>query len=101
MLTQALPDALLEGVSLDFRLIVIESDAPERCPIALDLATRCHGSILVVTAKSTDPSQARRVMRQVQLAGGTLLGAVLHGAPPAPRLRMPSWLLRLAGKSAG
>jgi len=67
--------------------------------MTLDLATRCHGSILVVTAGRTGLPQAHRVMRQVQLAGGTLLGSVLHGAPPAMRLHMPGWLQRLAGKS--
>ncbi len=94
------PDIFLEGVSLDFRVIVIESDAPERCPMTLDLAVRCHGSVLVVAAGATGLPQTRRVMRQVQLAGGTLLGSVLHGAPPAPRFRVPEWLKRLPAKSA-
>ncbi len=91
---QVSPDTFLEGVSLDFRVIVIESDAPERCPMTLDLALRCHGSVLVVAAGSTGLLQARRVMRQVQLVGGPLLGAVLHGAPSAPRFRVPGWLRR-------
>jgi len=98
---QASPDSFLEGVSLDFRVIVIECDAPERCPMTLDLAVRCHGSVLVVAAGATGLPQARRVMRQVQLAGGTLLGSVLHGAPPVPRFRVPGWLRRSQVKSAG
>ena len=99
--TQASPDTFLEGASLDFRVIVIESDAPERCPMTLDLAVRCHGSVLVVAAGTTSLPQARGVMRQVQLAGGTLLGSVLHGAPPVPRFHIPGWLKRRPGKSAG
>jgi hypothetical protein len=97
----ALPEALLDGAALDFRLIVIESDAPERCPLALDLATRCHGSVLVVAAGVTALPQARRVMRQVQLAGGTLLGSVLHDAPSIPHIRMPSWRRRPRSEAGG
>ena len=75
----------LDGIALDFRLVIIESRSPERCPATLDLATRCHGSVLVLTAGESSLSQSRAVMRQVQLVGGTLLGAVLRDAPGAPR----------------
>jgi hypothetical protein len=89
----------LDGVTLDFKLIVIESSAPERAPATLDLATRCHGNVLVVTASMTRLSQVRSVMRQIQLAGGTLMGSVLHDAPTIQRLSIISKLLRLNGKS--
>ena len=89
----------LDGVTLDFKLVVIESGPPERCPASLDLATRCHGSVMVVSAGITTLSQSRIVMRQVQLAGGTLLGSVLHDAPSLPRLSMIPWFRWLIGKS--
>jgi hypothetical protein len=98
---QASPEAWLDSITLDFRLIVIESDAPERSLATLELARRCHGSVLVVTAGTTSLSQARTAMRQVQLAGGTLLGSVLQDAPPPPRLRINSWRHRPLWKSTG
>jgi hypothetical protein len=96
--TRALPESWLDNVALDFRLVVIGSDAPERCPAALDLATRCHGSILVTTAGKTSLPQSRGVIRQVQLAGGVILGSVLHNAPPPPRLRWPKLLPRFVSQ---
>ena len=92
------PGNWLDGVTLDFKLVVIESLSPEVCPVTLELATRCHGSVLLVTAGITSLSQSRIVMRQIQLAGGTLVGSVLYDAPPVPRLSTIPWLYRLVGK---
>ena len=93
-------DTWLDGVSLDFRLVVIESRSPERCPATLDLATRCHGSVLVVKAGQTSLSEARIVMRQVQIAGGTLIGSVLHEAPGTPSYSIFGKWTRRLGKPA-
>ena len=90
---------LLDCLTLDFKLIAIESLSPEGCPATLELATRCHGSVLLVTAGKTSLSQLRIVMRQVQLAGGTLMGSVLNDAPSAARLSVIPWFHKLVGKS--
>jgi hypothetical protein len=89
-------ESWLDGIALDFRLIVIASDPPEHTPATLDLATRCHGSLLVVSAGRTGLSDIRTVTRQVRLAGGTLMGTVLYEAPATPNLRIFPWWPRRA-----
>jgi hypothetical protein len=86
-------ESRLDDMALDFRLIVIASDPPETTPATLELATRCHGSVLVVSAGHTSLSQVRDATRRVRLAGGTLMGCVLEGAPPSPKYHIfPRWL---------
>jgi hypothetical protein len=48
-----------------------------------------------VSAGATRLPQIRAAAQQVQIAGGTLLGSVLHDAAPLPRLRVPGWVPRL------
>ena len=89
----------LDGMTFDFKLIVIESGSPERAPAALDLATRSHGNVLIAAAGMTRLAQTRIVVRQIQLAGGTLMGSVLYDAPSIPRLSVIPWFLRRHTKS--
>jgi len=86
------PAVWLGEARLDFRLLVIDCGPLERNPAAVELASRCHGSILVVAAGAARLPQIRAAAHQVQVAGGTLLGAVLHDAPPLPSLHVPAWM---------
>lgn len=85
------PAIWLGEARLDFRFLIIDCGPLEQCTAAVELASRCHGSILSVTAGVTRLEEVRSIMRQLDLAGGTLLGTVLQGAPSLPRFKMPGW----------
>jgi hypothetical protein len=76
------PAIWLGEARIEFRLLVIDCGPLERNPAAVELASRCHGSILTVEAGITQLSMVRSAAQQVQIAGGTLLGSVLYNAPP-------------------
>jgi len=94
--SQVPPAVWLGEARLDFRILVIDCGPLAANPAAVELVSRCHGSILVVTSGTTLLDEIRDAARQVLLAGGTLLGSVLHDASPAPRYSKPPWLQRLA-----
>ncbi len=89
------PAVWLGEARLDFRLLVIDCGPLERNPAAVELTSRCHGSILVVAAGATRLPQIRAAAHQVQIAGGTLLGAVLYDTPSLPSMHVPAWIPRL------
>ena len=64
-----------------FRMVVLQSAAPIACPIGLDRARQCHGSILTVAAGVTHLSELQATARLLRHAGGTVLGVVLFDAP--------------------
>ncbi len=80
-ITQVPPAIWLGEARLDFRLLVVDCGPLELNPAAVELASRCHGSILTIAAGVTDLARVRSVAQQVQLAGGKLLGSVLYDAP--------------------
>jgi hypothetical protein len=94
-ISQVPPAVWLGEARLDFRLLVIDCGPLERNPAAVELASRCHGSILIVASGATRLPQIRAAAQQVQIAGGTLLGSVLFDTPPVPRLQLPGWGPRL------
>jgi hypothetical protein len=86
------PAIWLGEARIDFRLLVIDCGPLAQTPAAVELASRCHGSILTVEAGATQLAVVRAVAQQVQIAGGTLLGSVLYDAPPLPAKRAGRWL---------
>jgi hypothetical protein len=68
----------------DFRLLVIDCGTVQECALGLDFASRCHGTVLSVAAGTAPLAQIQATIRQVQLAGGTLIGSVLYDALGAP-----------------
>jgi hypothetical protein len=91
------PAVWLGEARIEFRLLVIDCGPLERTPAAVELASRCHGSILTVEAGATQLSAVRAAAQQVQIAGGTLLGSVLYDAPDLPARRTGRWLPRVPG----
>ncbi len=68
----------------DFRLLVIDCGPVPDCAVALDVASRCHGTVLSVAAGSAPLAQIEATARQVRLAGGTVIGSVLYDALSGP-----------------
>jgi len=68
----------------DFRLLVIDCGPVPDCAVALDVASRCHGTVLGVAAGSAPLAQIEATARQVRLAGGTVIGSVLYDALSGP-----------------
>ena len=64
-----------------FRMLVLASRSPTDSPSGLGHAARCHGTLLAVAAGVTRLADIQATARQLQLAGGTLLGTVLYDAP--------------------
>ena len=64
-----------------FRMLVLASRSPTESPSGLAHAARCHGTILAVAAGVTRFADVQATARQIQLAGGTVLGTVLYDAP--------------------
>lgn len=91
------PGVWLGGVNLNFRLLIIDCGPLDLCPAAVEVASRCHGSVLGVAAGVTRLAEVQMVAAQVQLAGGRLLGSVLYDAPTAP---WPKHLSRARAKVA-
>jgi hypothetical protein len=60
-----------------FRFIVVDSPASSMGGVALALAPRCAGSVLVVLAGVTRLATVRAAAADVKFAGGRLLGTVL------------------------
>jgi hypothetical protein len=95
-ISQVSPAIWLGEARLDFRLLVIDCGPFELNPAAVELVSRCHGSILTVAAGLTELAKVQAVAQQVQLAGGTLLGSVLYDVPPKLRSAKLTWLRRSA-----
>jgi hypothetical protein len=91
------PAIWLGEARIEFRLLVIDCGPLERIPAAVELASRCHGSILTVQAGATQLSAVRAAAQQVQIAGGTLLGSVLYDAPLLPAAGKGRWMPRVPG----
>ena len=64
-----------------FRMLVLDSVSIGRSTAALRQAAHCHGTIITVIAGSTAIGEIRSTVRQIEQAGGTLLGTVLIDAP--------------------
>jgi hypothetical protein len=64
-----------------FRLIVLNSPAPEIGGVALALAPLCGGSVLVVLAGVTRLATVRAAAAELTSAGAHLLGTILLDAP--------------------
>ena len=95
------PSAWLSGAKLDFRLMVIDCGAIEDNPVAIELASRCHGSVLSVAAGDTSLSQVHVSAKHIRLAGGTMLGTVLYDAPTSLHPGGRPWFGRRQPKSGG
>jgi hypothetical protein len=91
------PAIWLGEARIDFRLLVLDCGPLERTPAAVELVSRCHGSILTVEAGATQLSAVRAAAQQVQIAGGTLLGSVMYNAPYVPATRTGTWMQRVPG----
>ncbi len=85
----SLTTAWLGDTRLEFHFLIFDCGPIAGCPAALELSARCHGSILVVAAGVTRPSEIETAARQVRLAGGTVMGSVLYHAQPAGHRRGP------------
>ncbi len=78
---QPTPPSTSRTSAKSFRMIVLASQSPAACPAGLAHAARCHGTILAVAAGVTSLAELQATARQVQQAGGTVLGTVLYDAP--------------------
>jgi hypothetical protein len=90
--SQAATETWLGEARVDFRALVIDCGPLERNPTAVELASRCHGSILTVAAGITRLEEIRTTAHQLQVAGGTLIGTVLYGMPSVQRVTFSSWM---------
>jgi len=94
--SQVPPAVWLGEARLEFKFLVIDCGPLDVNPAAVELASRCHGSILTVAAGITRLAQAQAVAQHVQVAGGTLLGSVLYDVSTEPHVAVPRWLGRSA-----
>jgi hypothetical protein len=77
------PSVWLGEARSNFRFLIIDCGSFAGNPVAVELASRCHGSILTVCAAHTTLVEVRAASRQLRLAGGRLLGSVLYNARPS------------------
>lgn len=75
------PQHAWAGRMADFRMLVVASASPDWYPETLLICPFCRGSVLTVAAGLTRLDELQATARQLQQAGGVLLGTVLHDAP--------------------
>jgi hypothetical protein len=82
--TRGFPFSLLtlqSAVAGPYRLIVLDSPAPEIGGVALTLAPLCGGTVLVVLAGITRLAAVRSAAAELTSAGARLLGTILLATP--------------------
>jgi hypothetical protein len=70
----------LGGARSKFRLLIVDCGRFAGNPGAVEIAPLCHATILTVCASETTLPEILASSKQLQLAGGRLLGTVLYNA---------------------
>jgi protein-tyrosine kinase len=83
-------DEFLGKVRRFFKYVVIDAPAPASHPETLLLTQKADGVILVIESEKTRKQSALWAKKQIETAGGKLLGVVLNKR----RYRIPNWLYK-------
>jgi capsular exopolysaccharide synthesis family protein len=81
---------LLQKARQLFQYVVIDGPSIGEHPEALLLSRKADGVILVVESERTRKQSALWAKRQIEMAGGTLLGVILNKR----KHRIPQWLYK-------
>jgi capsular exopolysaccharide synthesis family protein len=83
-------DEFLRKVRGFFKYVVVDAPPLTSHPETLFLSQKADGVILVIESEKTRQQSALRAKRQIETAGGKLLGVVLNKR----RYRIPDWLYK-------
>jgi protein-tyrosine kinase len=83
-------DDFLKSVRQRFQYVVVDAPPLQGFPESLVLSRKVDGVILVVESEKTRRRTALRAKRQIEAAGGKLLGVVLNRR----KYNIPDWLYR-------
>jgi len=81
---------IIKAARSSFDLILIDSPAFERSSAGIEVAALADATLVVVEAEVTRAAVARRLVDQVEDAGGQVIGAVLNKRS----FYIPRWLYR-------
>lgn len=79
---------LIDAVRNDFAITVLDTPAAMTTPDSVALSRFCDGTILVVRAETVKATLVESAKREIERAGGQLIGAVLNRR----RMYIPDWL---------
>ncbi len=82
--------AIFAALRGGFDMVLLDSPAAAVAPEAAALARYCDGTILVVQAEATTAQAVQDLRRDIERAGGRIVGAVLN----RERSHLPGWLSR-------
>jgi protein-tyrosine kinase len=80
----------LETVRDLFQVVIVDAPSPAVHPETLLLCRKVDGVILVLQSERTRKQLALWTVRQIEEAGGRVIGTVLNGC----RYRIPGWIYR-------
>ncbi len=78
----------LAAAAKSFRLLVLDCPSAKASPESLALAHLCSGTVLIVHAGRTRIADVLAASREIESAGGRVLGTVLTQVPQ----RLPAWI---------
>ena len=90
MLFRSKWSAIVQAARTSFDLILIDSPAFERSSAGIEVAALADATLVVVEAELTRAAVARRLVEQIDDAGGQVIGAVLNKRS----FYIPRWLYR-------